>query len=525
MKRPLATLFASLILTSLAFGQLPVERGKKVILAVTLDPAPSVGGRVIVYIGECKPDPKPRTSGCERPDGERVVLTGSAPVSAGQKEAKIEVTMPGIDPPNERREATLKVLYVLFRPPGSPALELGTTRGDTRIKVVRPKSVWTLPQTANIEIDSDWRFAVSGDSRNCGDLVMPAIAQSALQQHVDFYWHLGDFRKMGNSNNTDDIDEDMRNQYDNKLTLEEYRRIGWGDFITNQVSAFGPLPVYLGIGNHELAGGKTKEDYLKQFRPWLDTPQLWSQRLKDSPGDDRPQTYYHWRHNYVDFVYLDNSRDDGFEPDQIEWLRRVLDQDRSNDEVKAIVVGMHRALPNSLACGHSMNGDPPAPSDPSPEIKEKANHASTVSGRQVYLELLKWNNETKKNLYLLASHSHFVMDRIFETPYWNNNGGALPGWIVGTAGAQRYSLPDRLPKSAHAETYVYGYLLGSVHNGTITFEFQRLRESDIPQDVRLRFDKHAYTPGDWKNFIDFCFQGNKIEGKANTPVASCSDEK
>jgi hypothetical protein len=66
-------------------------------------------------------------------------------------------------------------------------------------------------------------FAVSGDSRNCGDVVMPAIAESALRRGVALYWHLGDFR-VGNG-----IDEDLQYQYGNKLTPDEYRRIAWGD--------------------------------------------------------------------------------------------------------------------------------------------------------------------------------------------------------------------------------------------------------------------------------------------------------
>ena len=39
-----------------------------------------------------------------------------------------------------------------------------------------------------------WSFAVSGDSRNCGDVVMPAIAADALKHNAAFYWHLGDLR-------------------------------------------------------------------------------------------------------------------------------------------------------------------------------------------------------------------------------------------------------------------------------------------------------------------------------------------
>ncbi|MFZ0036745.1 MAG: hypothetical protein WAK91_04955, partial [Candidatus Acidiferrales bacterium] len=50
------------------------------------------------------------------------------------------------------------------------------------------------------------RFAVSGDSRDCGDVVMPAIAIKALAQQPAFYWHLGDFRKIY------DFDEDMQHE-------------------------------------------------------------------------------------------------------------------------------------------------------------------------------------------------------------------------------------------------------------------------------------------------------------------------
>jgi len=41
---------------------------------------------------------------------------------------------------------------------------------------------------------SAWTFAVSGDSRNCGDFVVPAIAAKVKAENDAFYWHLGDFR-------------------------------------------------------------------------------------------------------------------------------------------------------------------------------------------------------------------------------------------------------------------------------------------------------------------------------------------
>src|ERR1700688_178008 len=49
-------------------------------------------------------------------------------------------------------------------------------------------------QGASAASVTPWRFAVSGDSRNCGDVVMPAIAAGVARDQPSFYWHLGDFR-------------------------------------------------------------------------------------------------------------------------------------------------------------------------------------------------------------------------------------------------------------------------------------------------------------------------------------------
>src|SRR5262249_4648373 len=38
-----------------------------------------------------------------------------------------------------------------------------------------------------------WKFVVGGDSRNCGDVVMPAVAAGAKFARAAFYWHLGGY--------------------------------------------------------------------------------------------------------------------------------------------------------------------------------------------------------------------------------------------------------------------------------------------------------------------------------------------
>ncbi len=55
-------------------------------------------------------------------------------------------------------------------------------------------SLLLADSTALLAQSGVWHFAVSGDSRNCGDVVMPAIAKSAAANQAAFYWHAGDFR-------------------------------------------------------------------------------------------------------------------------------------------------------------------------------------------------------------------------------------------------------------------------------------------------------------------------------------------
>jgi hypothetical protein len=78
-----------------------------------------------------------------------------------------------------------------------------------------------------------WRFIVSGDSRNCGDIVMPAIAAHSTRYAPSFYWQLGDLRAIYK------IDEDMAFAAQNKgevLSCDNYQRRAWNDFVENQIA-------------------------------------------------------------------------------------------------------------------------------------------------------------------------------------------------------------------------------------------------------------------------------------------------
>jgi hypothetical protein len=103
--------------------------------------------------------------------------------------------------------------------------------------------------------DGTWSFAVSGDSRNCGDVVMPAMAAGVISSGANFYWHLGDYRAIYN------FDEDMQHQPEHlakPLDIYDYEQTAWDDFIRNQLAPFGDVPVFLGIGNHDSTPPKTR---------------------------------------------------------------------------------------------------------------------------------------------------------------------------------------------------------------------------------------------------------------------------
>ena len=168
------------------------------------------------------------------------------------------------------------------------------------------------------------------------------------------------------------------------------------------------------------------------------------------------------------------------------WFEKTLQLDIANPQIHTVVVAMHEALPDSISENHAMDQFA----------------AGIDSGRRVYADLLKVQNDAHKRVYVLASHSHYFMDGIFNTPYWREHGGVLPGWIIGTAGAVRYALPPEKVDAKAAATNVYGFLLGTVNAaGEINFTFQQLNESDVPAAV-----VDTYKP----EFVHWCFAENSV---------------
>jgi hypothetical protein len=311
---------------------------------------------------------------------------------------------------------------------------------------------------ASAQQSSAWTFAVSGDSRNCGDFVMPAIAAKIKAEHDAFYWHLGDFRWMSHP------DQDLLAMEPGaNLTPDKYRSIAWDDFLTHQMASFGSTPVFLGRGNHETVPPMTREAYIQKSSSFLNRPEIVAQRNADGEYAAPTGPWYHWTDNGVDFITMDNSGRDEFTDEQLHWLRQVLDHDlKPGSGITTIVAGMHEALPHSTGSEHAMDDW----------------DRGERTGELVYT----WMYDAQaagKHVYLIASHSHYYSPDIYDTHFWKQHSKTVvPGLIIGAAGAHRYPLPrDAKPG---AKTMIYGFVQGTVlPDGSIAFALKELTEQDL----------------------------------------------
>jgi hypothetical protein len=327
--------------------------------------------------------------------------------------------------------------------------------------------------------DATWSFAVSGDSRNCGDFVMPAIASSVKAEKDAFYWHLGDFRWTSKQ----DQDQVSMLPPGKELSVEEYHQIEWDDFLTHQMEAFGSFPVFLGRGNHENVAPMTREGYIAKFARFLDRQEIAEQRRADGADAGPVGPWYHWTHQGVDFITLDNASKDEFSDAQLKWLRGVLDRDLApGSGIRAIVAGMHEALPHSKGSEHAM--DDWGLGERTGDLVYTWFYGAQAAGKFVYL---------------FASHSHYYSPNIYDTPYWRQySNRVVPGLIIGSAGARRYPLPRDAEKTA--KSHIYGYLQGLVHpDGQIEFKLHELSEDDL---IKSRW------PNAPLNAIHECFVNN-----------------
>jgi len=366
------------------------------------------------------------------------------------------------------------------------------------------------PQKPIVVTGTSWYFAVSGDSRDCGDLIMPkiarAIADNREQAPAKFYWHLGDFRAIYRIDC--DIGKKRYQSFDCPAAPKDprtssYVNDAWDDFLNNQVRPFETTntQVFLGIGNHELIPPLNRDKFKQKFNVWLTQDFIKAQRIADRaehiPSEDG-DTYYHFVISGVDFIYLDNAdRSPAFSAQEINWLSRVLEADKKDSSIKTIIVGMHAALPYSKSSDHGMD----------------ASCQGICSGLQAYDLLYRAQNlgspiEMQKHVYVLASHSHYFEENVFDTPEQRARGQVLPGWIVGTAGAEQYR-----------EQIRYGYLQVEVRpDGTINPQFK---------EVTREMQPLAPEPGA-AELTAFCFEENKRPNRvsdAHNGDCACGEAK
>ena len=123
-----------------------------------------------------------------------------------------------------------------------------------------------------------FKFAISGDSRNCGDVVMPAIAAGARKNGANFYWHLGDMRAIYT------FDEDLvppaklaLPPRPVPLNVSTYLASAWPDFIARQMAPFGwdirlaSLPLFLSVLFEKLSA-KERQELIKAAALTKGTP-------------------------------------------------------------------------------------------------------------------------------------------------------------------------------------------------------------------------------------------------------------
>jgi hypothetical protein len=270
-----------------------------------------------------------------------------------------------------------------------------------------------------------------------------------------------------------------------------YLDAAWDDFIEHQLKSFGEVPVVLAIGNHELRSGRTRDEYRRKFEPWLTAMPIHLQRSKDyfdgidPVGDLEGATYFHFVVDGVDFVTLDNADATSFSAAQMRWLARLLARDAKDTKIDTIVVGMHAALPFSKSRHHAMDDT----------------CQGQCSGQAAYNLLVRAQQSSDTNVYVMASHSHYFQEDIFGGQP-EHHGQELPGWILGTAGA------EQLGDAIH-----YGYALVAVHpDHTLSVRFRELGRDAPP----------IPTGPEGPALTKFCYEQNKRPLVPREPEAICA---
>ncbi|OQX25333.1 MAG: hypothetical protein BWK80_16165 [Desulfobacteraceae bacterium IS3] len=109
-----------------------------------------------------------------------------------------------------------------------------------------------------------------------------------------------------------------------------------------------------------------------------------------------------------------------------------------------------------------------------------------------------------KRVYVFSAHSHYYQENIFDTAHYQ--GKVLPGWTIGTAGAQQYIYPSFW-------SYIrYGYALVEIRgDGTMNLQFVPVTRNMAP----FASGKGA------EELTQYCFEQNHRPGKKDSKLKSC----
>jgi hypothetical protein len=173
------------------------------------------------------------------------------------------------------------------------------------------------------------RYVAGGDARNDVSHVLPWAFEEARRLQATAFLFLGDMEVLP--------------QFDGHF--EEVLR------------GLDPVAFYPAIGNHEVKQAVPNpaekaalvQKFQNNFLGTARTP-VWS-ALADRV------TYSVNLPGGLHFIALDNVSQKGFGAAQLAWLSTDLEQARHDPAVRAIVVGMHKALAGNGATGHSMDED------------------------------------------------------------------------------------------------------------------------------------------------------------------------
>jgi len=145
------------------------------------------------------------------------------------------------------------------------------------------------------------------------------------------------------------------------------------------------------------------------------------------------------------------------------WFERTLAKDLADPAVTAVVAGMHKALPESISAGHSMNESP----------------NGIESGRSVYADLLRAQNDAHNTSTFSRAIRTITWTGFLIPPTGSRTAACCRGGSWGPRERLRYALPPNSADAHGALMNVYGSLVGTVQpNGEIGFEFEKLAEAD-----------------------------------------------